>query len=75
MQRPRGAVPSTWAASRAELATADLARPEMKAGPYVRITVADTGHGMSDEVRRHAFEPFFTTKAIGEGSGLGLAMV
>jgi PAS domain S-box-containing protein len=44
-------------------------------GDYVRITVADTGAGMTPEVVRHAFEPFYTTKNKGEGSGLGLATV
>jgi CheY-like chemotaxis protein/two-component sensor histidine kinase len=51
------------------------AHGSLRSGPYLRLSVRDTGHGMDVETRRRIFEPFFTTKAANEGTGLGLAIV
>ncbi len=48
---------------------------DMNPGPYFKLSVTDTGHGMSPEVMRRIFEPYFTTKDSGVGTGLGLAVV
>jgi signal transduction histidine kinase/ActR/RegA family two-component response regulator len=47
----------------------------LQIGPHVRLTIQDNGAGMSSDVLERMFDPFFTTKPIGEGSGMGLAVV
>ena len=49
--------------------------PRARPGPYVQLSVADTGCGMSAETVERVFEPFFTTKPVGKGTGLGLSTV
>jgi signal transduction histidine kinase len=61
-----------------ELGDVDAAEhPEIRLrhGPYARLRMTDTGHGIDHETARHVFEPFFTTKEVGKGTGLGLSTV
>ena len=59
---------------RVDLGWPDATRLGVTEGAFARVTVRDSGVGMSDEIRARIFEPFFTTKPVGKGSGLGLAV-
>ncbi len=53
----------------------DMTHPDLHQGSYARLTIEDNGQGIDESILDRVFEPFFTTKKMGEGTGLGLAMV
>ena len=66
----------TISAENCELDAAYASRNlDVTPGPYVQLSVTDTGTGMSPDIVEHVLEPFFTTKQAGKGTGLGLSMV
>jgi CheY-like chemotaxis protein len=56
-------------------ATPACCQPALEPKPWVRLTVRDTGAGIPSEIVERIFDPFFTTKGVGEGTGMGLAIV
>jgi two-component system, cell cycle sensor histidine kinase and response regulator CckA len=74
----RDAMPPTGGKVTIRTANVDVPRSGVFAGakgPFVALSVADTGTGMSAETAEHLFEPFFTTREPGKGTGLGLSIV
>jgi PAS domain S-box-containing protein len=56
-------------------AESPLTQSGLKPGNYLKATISDTGPGISPDIMNSIFEPYFTTKGVGEGTGMGLAMV
>jgi signal transduction histidine kinase len=48
---------------------------DLDPGQYLRLVVSDTGHGMEHVIMERIFEPYFSTKEVGDGTGMGLAVV
>jgi len=66
----------TMELSTIELSPGEISRhSDLKPGPYVKLTVSDTGHGIDHALQLRIFDPFFTTKSKEEGTGLGLSVV
>ncbi len=75
MDNGRGDAVITVRSRNIHLGTAAVTDRGVQPGPYVEVSVIDTGAGIAPEVLQRVFEPFFTTKDIGKGTGLGLSQV
>jgi PAS domain S-box-containing protein len=75
MREKGGTLKVSLARLAAEEKPVDGLHSDRNASRFLRLTVSDTGHGMEPHVLERIFEPYFTTKAVGEGTGLGLAVV
>jgi PAS domain S-box-containing protein len=71
----RDAMPDGGSLSIKAEALSTPSREGLRSGVYIRLSIADTGQGMSPETLAKATEPFFSTKDVGKGTGLGLSMV
>ena len=60
---------------RKEIRPEDIVESDVAPGPFIELSVQDTGSGMDEKIMARIFEPYFTTKELGKGSGLGLAVV
>lgn len=66
----------TITGSAIDLGTSDIAhQPDMQPGRYFKLSVCDTGVGISKEIQHRIFDPFYTTKGVHEGTGMGLSIV
>jgi PAS domain S-box-containing protein len=74
MRKRGGVLEVSMASVEIDETTASL-HADLSPGPYLRLTVSDTGEGMDREIMERIFEPFFTTKERTEGTGMGLAVV
>jgi signal transduction histidine kinase len=74
MREQGGSLEVTWEAVESSTSGAASAQERVR-GPHARLTVRDTGPGIAPAILAQIFEPFFTTKAVGEGTGMGLAIV
>jgi len=73
MENEKGTL--TVSLSRTELRKEDIAESDVSPGPFIELSIQDTGQGMDTKTMARIFEPYFTTKDTGKGTGLGLAVI